>query len=346
MIEDNFIPIPDFMSRFEYFTSIYKPAENHPESAPSEADEYESWRKGIVAKAVNVHYEKPSGHGISYKIAPVYSNTKKPLYRPTLKLEFQGKFVAAAIRYPSDRKYSRAKRGFVTDFSPGSRRRMFDMFHRLEIKTKPIFITLTYGDDYVDTKKAKNNLRAFFERIRRKYPSASGIWRMEFQERGAVHFHIIFFNLPFWKKEKVQQTWCEIIGDATNSTFTRIERIKSHRGVMYYVSKYIAKVNPGEDSGFNSLTYLHAYRAKYGDHIGRVWGKFECANLPFAELLTLERDFVPASFYQFRSLVETFLPQIKDYLSPGFRFYVKDAVRWSEIARHFFDPPSTMPLTI
>ena len=111
MIEDNFIPIPDYMSRFEYFTSIYNPSEFHPENAPDEADEYELWRKQVIARSVNVHHIQPSGHGITYKVAPVYSELALLRKRATLKLEFQGKFVAASVRYPSDRKYSRHKRG-------------------------------------------------------------------------------------------------------------------------------------------------------------------------------------------------------------------------------------------
>lgn len=346
MIDDNFIPIPDFMSRFEYFTQVYKPEEFHPEHAPDEADAYEVWRKQAIANAVNVQYVKPHEHGLTYKIAPVYSERELPFKRATLKLEFQGKFVAAAVRYPSDRKYSRAKRGRVTTFTSGSRTRMFDMFHKLDIKTKPIFVTLTYGEDYPNAQTAKSNLRAFFERIRRATVllNVSGVWRMEFQERGAPHFHIIFFGLPYIKKEKIQSMWAEI----TNSVqpFTRIESIKKHRGLMFYVSKYVAKLQDGGDSGFNSLTYLHAYNAKHGEFIGRVWGKFEQNNLPFAASLTIERDFVPAEFYKFRQLAAHFLPQINDYLSPGFRLYVENAVQWSQIARYFFDGGVRPPLTL
>jgi len=346
VIDDNFIPIPDFMSRFEYFTSIYNPSEFHPENAPDEADEYELWRKSVIAKAVNVQYVKPNKHGLTYKIAPVYSDIKPPMKRATLKLEFQGKFVAAAVRYPSDRVYSRAKRGKVTNFSAGSRRRMFDMFNKMEVKVKPVFITLTYMENWPDANRAKENLRAFLERVRRKHKNASGIWRMEFQERGAPHFHIIFFDLPFWKKESIQEVWAEIIGEKGRKPFTRIEMVRSHKGLMAYVSKYTAKLQDGGDSGFNSLTYLHAYRAKYGENIGRVWGKFEAANLPFAASLTLERDFVPAEFYKFRAIAAHFLPQINDYLSPGFRLYVKSAVQWSQIARHFLDGSPEPPLTL
>jgi len=346
LINDNFISIPDYSSRYEYFTSIYKPAEFHPEYVPDESDDLEAWRKSVIANNVNVHYTKSGEHGTTYKIADVYSDTKKPLYRPTLKIEFQGKFVAAAVRYPSDRKYSRHKRGKVTTFSHGSRTRMFDLFHKLEVKTKPVFITLTYMEKWPNAEQAKNNLRAFLERVRRKYKNASGIWRMEFQERGAPHFHIIFFDLPFWKKESVQEVWADIIGEKGRKPFTRIEMVRSHKGLMAYVSKYVAKLQDDGVSGFNSLTYLHAYKEKYGENIGRVWGKFESANLPFAASLTLERDFVPAEFYKFRALAEQQYPKIADYLSPGFRLYVKSAAQWQQIARYFFDGLPSPPLTL
>lgn len=346
MLDDNFIPIPDCVSRFEYFTKVHKPATFNPANAPDASDEYQAIYDSLVRQRVNVQFIKPSDHGLTYEIAPIYSDTQKPEYRASLKLEFQGKFVAAAIRYPSDRKFSRHKRGKITGFSHGSRTRMFDLFHKLEIKVKPIFITLTFGEDYPDAKTAKSHLRAFFERLRRKFKQGrvSAIWRMEFQERGAPHFHIIFFDLPFIRKEKIQEWWGEII--ALDKPFTRIEQIKSHRGVMSYVSKYVAKLQDGGVSGFNSLTYLHAYQARYGENIGRVWGKFECANLPFAASLTLERDFVPAEFYKFRELAATIYPQIADYLSPGFRLYVKSAVQWEQIARYMFDDAPAPPLTL
>lgn len=258
--------------------------------------------------------------------------------RPTLKLEFQGKLVVASIRYASDAKPKKhGKRGTITDFSRQSRTRLFDLFHRLKIKSKPVFLTLTYGDDYPDAKTAKNNLRAFLERIRRM-PSCeqtSAIWRMEFQERGAPHFHLIFFDLPFIKKEDIQTMWSQIIDQP--QPFTRIEQIRSHNGMMFYVSKYIAKVNPSENSGFNSLTYLHAYRAKYGDEIGRLWGYFKKDLIPFDERFYYERDLDRREFAIFRNLAVKQYPPIADYLSEGFRLYVPDAERWKDIARHLFD---------
>lgn len=266
--------------------------------------------------------------------------TPKHLKRPTLKLEFQGKFVAAAIRWPTDQKPVRGKRGNVTTFSKGSRTRLFDLFHRMEVKRKPIFVTLTYGDEYPDARTAKKHLRALFERIRRKMDGlpVSAVWRLEFQVRGAPHFHIIFFDLPFICKLTWQYWWEEITG--TPEPFTRVERVRSHKNLMAYVSKYVAKVEPAEKTGFISLTYLHAYIEKYGDNIGRVWGVFQRQFLPMAELFEYERDLVGHAFDKFRSLAIAQYPPIAEYMSKGFRLYVKSAEQWRMIARYLLDSPS------
>jgi hypothetical protein len=283
------------------------------------------------------NYEKPRLNTVNIK-------------RPTIKLEFQGKFVACAIRYEHDAPPKRGKRGGITTFSARSRTRMFDMFHKLEIKRKPIFVTLTYGEDYPDAKTAKNNLRALFERIRRKMDGLpiSAVWRMEFQERGAPHFHIIFFDLPFIDKLTWQYWWEEITGHP--EPFTRVERVRSHKQIMAYVSKYVAKIEPSSKTGFISLTYLHAYREKHGDNIGRVWGYFQKDALPWAEKFEYERDWSPDQFRKWHDLAVAAYPPIAEYLSSGFRLYVKDATVWRDIAFHLFntyantrhDPPLTI----
>lgn len=280
--------------------------------------------------------------GVIFSQDPEKPLTPKHLKRPTLKLEFQGKFVAAAIRYPSDRKYKRGIRGKITEFSPASRVRMFDLFHRLKPVKKAVFLTLTYGEDYPDATTAKNQLRAFLERIRRitSCKGSAAVWRMEFQERGAIHFHIIFFGLPYIDKEEIQRWWGEIIN--VDRPFSRIEFIKSYNGIIYYVSKYIAKVEPVLESGFISPTYLHAYNLKYGEFIGRQWGIFQRQHMPFAERVTMERDYTRWAFDRFRELAAAQFAPIAGYMSQGFRLYVKDAKQWETIARYLFDkPPKT-----
>lgn len=264
---------------------------------------------------------------------------KKP--RPAcLIATFQGKYVQMKIRTHSSQPPTRHKRSKITDFSAGSRGRLFDLFNKMELKSKVIFITLTYERTDTDANTAKANLFAFIKRLQRKYKNIpmSFVWRMEFQERGAVHFHIIAFGLPFVPKEQIQIIW----GETTCQVrpFTRIEMIFSSKKVMNYVAKYVAKVNPlPETGGFNLPTYLAAYQSQHGDEIGRVWGIIGKKYLPMAECVTIELGFDYARFMQFRLIASHQFPPIWDSLSLGFRLYVLSAKQWEQWFHCIYDIP-------
>ena len=57
------------------------------------------------------------------------------------------------------------------------------------------FITLTYKENMQDIKQSRKDLDIFFKRLRRKYRNLKYIWVMEYQLRGAIHFHILA-NIP------------------------------------------------------------------------------------------------------------------------------------------------------
>lgn len=234
---------------------------------------------------------------------------------PVLKFEAQGHYVSLRYHEPRLQPMKRGStRGRVTTFSRRSRKRLLEKTARLDlagiVKTKPIvFLTLTYGQNYPKPKQAKVHLRTMWKRIARLSPEASGIWRMEFQDRGAPHFHIILFNLPFISKEVVKTIWGEIIGieywdtskEEAQEPFTRIEAIRNPRKAMAYVSKYVAK-RPDESSGFNHVPYLTA-----GENVGRLWGVFNGKALPFAELckytIQLSRDIAHPVLWQYKRLM-------------------------------------------
>lgn len=256
----------------------------------------------------------------------------------TLVMTFQGKFVRARVVSHSHQPPTRHKRSKITDFSPGSRGRLFDLFNKMEVKSKVVFITLTYLSEDIDCDLAKSNLFAFIKRLQRlhKNREMAFVWRMEFQERGAIHFHIMAFGLPFTPKDQIQKMWGEIICQV--QPFTRIEMIFSSKKVMNYVSKYVAKVNPASEiGGFNLPTYLAAYQSKHGDDIGRVWGIIGKKYLPMAELVTLELGFNYAKFMQFRLIASHQYPPLWDSLSLGFRLYVLSAKQWEHWFHCIYD---------
>jgi hypothetical protein len=57
----------------------------------------------------------------------------------------------------------------------------------------PIFGTLTYPAEFpLDEETFKRHLKIFSQRFLRAFPHAAFHWKLEFQNRGAAHFHPIF----------------------------------------------------------------------------------------------------------------------------------------------------------
>lgn len=138
----------------------------------------------------------------------------------------------------------------ITKFSEWSAGRM-RRYLRSCLAEYTCMVTLTYPCGYPsDGRTVKGHLRAFMERCRRKLESRnqfpadhSAFWFLEFQGRGAPHFHIFTtFGIP---RDELAQDWFEIVGsedDRHRRAGTRIEALQSGRGgTVSYASKYAAK---------------------------------------------------------------------------------------------------------
>lgn len=99
-----------------------------------------------------------------------------------------------------------AKRGKIKGFSRGSRSRLLKTVGRLKQDKLPVFVTLTYPDDFpVTPERWRRDLAALERRIKRQWPEAAAIWKKEFKRRKsgvnvgkvAPHFHMLLW-LPAW----------------------------------------------------------------------------------------------------------------------------------------------------
>jgi len=76
-------------------------------------------------------------------------------------------------------------------------------------------VTLTYPEVFpTDGQVAKVHLKRFYERWRTHYGTPMGMWKLEFQERGAPHFHC-FVGLPESEDELrawLLRQWFEVVG--------------------------------------------------------------------------------------------------------------------------------------
>lgn len=181
-------------------------------------------------------------------------------------------------------------RGKISDYSYKSRQRMMRKQAMIDRRAAglPVFLTLTYPEEWPgDAKEWKAQLHHFKVYMTRRFKDVWGLWKMEFQKRGAPHFHLMLWGLPkiqgtehvregklCWRvlpgisrAEDLEvfnwfnETWYRIVGSEDEKHLAagvNLEPVQSWQGVSSYVSKYLGKVQGGE---FVPV-----------EHTGRFWG--------------------------------------------------------------------------
>ena len=108
---------------------------------------------------------------------------------------------------------------------------------------KPVFMTLTFADNVVDVDPANREFKKFIQRLNhhvygRGKTGLKYVAAIEFQKRGAVHYHCVFFNLPFIEASVIASLW--------GQGYIKVNSLKKRDGtncdnVGAYVTKYMQK---------------------------------------------------------------------------------------------------------
>lgn len=94
------------------------------------------------------------------------------------------------------------------------------------------FITLTYKDNVTDLEVTNRDFKRFIQRLRYRYGGFKYLAVIEFQERGAIHYHMIS-NLPYIENNKLAELW--------GRGFVKINDIRHVDNVGAYMCKYMLK---------------------------------------------------------------------------------------------------------
>jgi len=177
-------------------------------------------------------------------------------------------------------------RGVIAGFSVDARRRLMYLIAGVEREAVlPLFLTLTYPAIFPDPKTSKRHLDIFIKRLRRAFPGIGLIWKLEPQERGAPHYHIMTWGCDLKSlQEFVPLAWFDIAGggDMKHLTWHRggfdnqhcVQQVNSFRGVWNYAAKYLGKT-------FDVAGWSDKWT-------GRYWGVVNQENVPLGELVREE----------------------------------------------------------
>jgi hypothetical protein len=151
---------------------------------------------------------------------------------------------------PGDKNQSGGgKRGDIQAFSKEARYRLFRLLHQLEFK-RVTFVTLTYPADFPTIGKLhKAHLKEFRRRFEKEYGKIRAVWRLEFQDRGAPHYHIMYLDCPFVPVKWMCAVWHSVIRSDNQAHLKNgvdlklITENSEQKLIASYVGKYISKID-------------------------------------------------------------------------------------------------------
>lgn len=170
-------------------------------------------------------------------------------------------------------------RGCISDFTKASQRRLIESCSRWQPLGAIGMLTLTYGTEFPDGENSRAFFKAFKERMRRERPEWSGNWKLEYQRRGAPHYHMVLDTgelKPNWKAHRqwVQKTWNEVIGTFyqwwdkgrhMGQARTEFKKARNNSRAKYYLTKELGKMVQSSKEWRDELDTKV-------NHVGRFWG--------------------------------------------------------------------------
>jgi len=123
------------------------------------------------------------------------------------------------------------------------------------------FMTLTFAENIQDAKIANKHFYDFILRLtysltKKKKRFLKYTVVVELQERGAIHYHVVFYNLPYVESSRLDKIW--------GNGFIRINAIQEVDNLGAYVVKYLGKDlfitgdNVDEDEKMSKLKKIYA----------------------------------------------------------------------------------------
>ncbi|MDP8267364.1 MAG: hypothetical protein P9L97_01430 [Candidatus Tenebribacter davisii] len=228
----------------------------------------------------------------------------------------------------------------IITFTARSRKNLIDKLSSLDrdiiTSSGAAFLTLTYANRYPTDKDAKIHLRSFMRRLERVVGRKLGfVWRLESQERGAPHFHLLIFG---WKKTKsgwpltfiqFQNLWVDTIGflywDYSYvqplCPYLRINFIREFKALMCYVSKYVAKIEQFSDDPPAESERARSVRASAEDRL--------------RSLFNYSANLYASSFNNFN--INDFINKEKELSGRFWGIENRDLIPWAEIREMFID---------
>ena len=307
---------------------------------------------------------KANGYPKSWSLLKFYEDQSD---YPQYYFERKNNVVKIKARLIAPRANKNYERGEVTTFSRKSRKRLLEflwsinwnMYENEQVRE----VTLTYHNDYPDDGEVvKTHLHNLRRHIMRDYPGTVLIWKLEYQKRGAPHFHIILITkkvielgnyniikdgqVGYYDREKktfleqgeeglrayIQKKWSQVTGESIENfnSGVEVEVVRKKDRMAFYLCKYMAK-----EREYTNVISDHKV-PEWFTNVGRWWG---CYN---RNELGIRTKKVQISQFQYEKMIEGVKQYWKDNNLPeyqitdfGTTLYAKDYI---SVQKYVIDP--------
>lgn len=206
------------------------------------------------ADAVAAGRDAPSAGLVSKRISAQRSDPR------SIELDIGSRDIRIARRIDTARIEHKGggRRQSISGFTSASARRL--LFTARNFPGLTTMLTLTYPREFpMDGRRIKDHWRRMRQWLVRN-GCPVGLWFLEFQDRGAPHFHI--FMPTRVHKDKAAEAWYRIVGSGDVRHLwagTRVESLRVRHAAGAYAAKYASKARQKE------------VPADF-ENVGRFWG--------------------------------------------------------------------------
>jgi hypothetical protein len=250
-----------------------------------------SFCRGIVAALVNPAVCRNKLHKrCPVEIEKVFSNTR--IY------DLNGDFEAIHCRMGwkinnPKKSNSKAERGKSKDYEQNRQKTLGKAKSKIRRLVKAYklyrFLTLTFEENMQNIKEADHEFRKFIKRLVRKFPHFRYIAVREFQQRGAIHYHLAVST--YMAHDELTELW--------RNGFVWIERKKGNPdNLAYYLVKYLTKHSSDE-----RLQGRHTYLCSHGMKLQTADGYFHTVDEVQVHLSSLGKEIDSQSVHYFEDVV-------------------------------------------
>jgi len=231
--------------------------------------------------------------------------------------------------------YERYKRevGDIEEYSYTSKRRFNERMGQIDTSKcedgKTLLITLTspsVGWRDVSGEEWKRRLNNFLTQLRTTFNrhTLCGFWKMEFQRRGSVHFHIITYNtyIPYeWVSEKWNKICCKGLSFREQQKHlrvgTQVKVIEEMSGIKDYLNKeqrtqyYMTKNDGWKVVGERPNGEPDQQLLEFIKSFGRFWGSIRIGNLKKLKTLVSGEFETKEQYHKIRRVFRKYIQSIR-----------------------------------